>query len=179
VAKRKEVLFPHTPGGIALKTTPEAQENWRQAFAQTDDPFRKAQILRAVADSEKVTVKELNDILDRVTGLPEEANIRWAVQHRLSIRPEAIPNEAITEAEELLTRIGEEWIGGRPGVGLTNNQISRAKAGIATIAKKYGIDKNTLWGSVWWEAEIKPEALETPLTEEEIEKLIATVVKET
>jgi len=80
----------------------------------------------------------------------------------------------LTEAEDLLSRIGEEWIAGRPGIGFTRNQVARAKAGIATIAKKYGIDKNVLWKNVWWEAEIKPEVLEYP-TAEEIEDLIKSV----
>jgi len=58
--------------------TPEVT-GWRQSFEDTTDIFRKAQILRGIADSERVTAKELEDVLSRVSGLPEEANIRWAV----------------------------------------------------------------------------------------------------
>jgi len=93
----------------------------------------------------------------------------------VSGKPRAIPSKAITEAEDLLTKIGEEWIAGRPGVGFTKNQIARAKAEVAKIAQRHGIDKGELWGNVWWEAEIKPEAIEVPLTEEQIEELIKSV----
>jgi len=91
------------------------------------------------------------------------------------VSPVSNLQKAIDEAEARLTKIGEEWIAGRPGVGLTKNQIARAKAGVAQVAKKYNIDKNTLWENVWWEAEApKPEIPAYP-SEGEIEALIKGV----
>ncbi|MBU2346568.1 MAG: hypothetical protein KJ888_20450, partial [Gammaproteobacteria bacterium] len=79
------------PGGEQIPPKPEVAKpyNWRQAFNETNDPSRKADILRAVAEVTTVTPKELQDILERVTGLPDEANIRYAVERRQQAIPKA------------------------------------------------------------------------------------------
>lgn len=58
------------------------KSNWRESFEKEKDPSVKADILRAIADISK-SKKELSDILERVEGLPEESNIRHAVELKL------------------------------------------------------------------------------------------------
>lgn len=89
MSERTEALrrFPPPDPKMLVPMTFEPgmlSRNWRLAFEQTTDPSRKAQILRGIAETERVTPQELNDILARVSGLPDEANIRWAVEHKLS-----------------------------------------------------------------------------------------------
>lgn len=60
--------------------------NWRQDFERENDDFRKAQILRAVADVSR-SEKELSDILEKAVGLPEESNIVWSVVNNKEGKP--------------------------------------------------------------------------------------------
>ena len=62
------------------------KHGWREA-ADAADPHRRGSILRAIADLQRTTPKELSDVLDRAKGLSEEASIAWAVLHNKNATP--------------------------------------------------------------------------------------------
>lgn len=54
--------------------------NWRESFANTDDPLRKSDILRAILAVSR-SAQEISDIVDRMETLPEglQSYIAWDV----------------------------------------------------------------------------------------------------
>lgn len=83
--KASEVANEAEAAYSKAKATPPVTyggKGWRQDFDKTTDVSKKASILRSIADYENVTQQELEDVLTRVSGLPEESNIRWAVAHK-------------------------------------------------------------------------------------------------
>lgn len=80
-AESKILKLPSPEPVVPAKETGKINKsNWRETFDNTTDVFRKGDILRVVADVSRSN-KELDDILIRAKGLPQENNIIYDVEH--------------------------------------------------------------------------------------------------
>jgi hypothetical protein len=72
------------------RKVPEGKGTWRKEFNKTEDPFRKSDILRAIADGSK-SIDELNDIKAAAKDMPNEGNIMAVVDRKLKLLGEEAP----------------------------------------------------------------------------------------
>ncbi len=70
----------------------EGKGNWRKAFNETNDPFRKASILRAIAEV-STDVNEQNEILEAAKEMPEESNIVEEIRRKQQPTEELVSSE--------------------------------------------------------------------------------------
>ncbi len=79
----------------------EGKGDWRKAFNDTTDPFRKADILRAIAEVSTDT-NEQTDILEAAKGMPEESNIVEEIRRKQPATKEQTPAQQVEQlrAEE-------------------------------------------------------------------------------
>lgn len=97
---RKKKEAPVTPAPVApevetnkvleklsKRQVPEGKGSWRVRFNKETDPFKKKDILRAIADSSN-DINELNDIKEAAKGMPDEGNILAVVDRKLSLKEE-------------------------------------------------------------------------------------------
>ena len=73
---------------LGKRQVPEGKGDWRARFNKEVDPFKKTDILRAIADSSTNT-NELNDIKEAAKGMPDEGNIVAVVDKKLAQKTEA------------------------------------------------------------------------------------------
>jgi hypothetical protein len=72
----------------------EGKGSWRKAFNETNDPFRKASILRAIAQV-STDVNEQKDILEAAKEMPEESNIVEEIKRKQSPTQEQTPAQEV------------------------------------------------------------------------------------
>ena len=70
----------------------EGKGDWRKAFNETTDPFRKASILRAIAEV-STDVNEQNEILEAAKEMPEESNIVEEIRRKQQPTEEVVSSK--------------------------------------------------------------------------------------
>ena len=81
------------------RKVPEGKGNWREAFNKETDPFKKKDILRAIADI-STDAKEQADIIEAAKGMPDENNIVHAVEMKQKSKNETTPTEVSKPTED-------------------------------------------------------------------------------
>jgi hypothetical protein len=95
------------------KSTFGKGKNWKEVFDNTEDISLKAKVLRTIADGSKSNT-ELQEVLDRVNGLPEESNITWSIANNpnssLETFEKAVSNKKLQEltSENAIKLLREE-----------------------------------------------------------------------
>jgi hypothetical protein len=127
--------------GATKKPSPEpiGESNWRKKFDAESDPYKKTQLLRQLANMQS-NPQELSDILDRVTGLEDETNIRWAVGLNPAATEEVI-SRAESEGAGVMSADGKIPRRGQSGEQLGNKS---AKPEMSTIVDKPEVGKPSL-----------------------------------
>ena len=120
----------------------EGKGDWRKAFNDTTDPFRKASILRAIAEV-STDVNEQSEILEAAKGMPEENNIIEDIKRKQQASQEQAVSSKTPEIKttaDLATELSEKY-----GVELelqeneTDNSISVPKIVVPKDQRKKGV----------------------------------------
>jgi len=139
-------------------------------------------------DTEEATWKALSDLARTPEGEKaiSDAALKIKMGEKLAeaVEPEVIEpqaefrsnwKKAQEEASERIEAIEEEWVA-KEHVGPTQEQQTRIDAVLVEVAEKYNVPQSTLRSVTLWEAKGEVKVNRTPLTDAEIDELIAGVV---